>query len=144
MHVDIEMWIEAVLLDIASRNAKEITLDDVQQRIIDLLREADVLQKETAEGGKEVWGEESIGTEKGRESGHALWKAVDSAPGLRERVRRAARRLALGITHDSNPAQTTITTTEGGRIELLQAGKTLRTIEDLSFAKGTLAVRRKS
>ncbi|GAC76716.1 hypothetical protein PANT_22c00169 [Moesziomyces antarcticus T-34] len=145
MHVDVELWVESVLLDVAARK-KEATLDDVQQQILVLLKEAEVLQESDLEqrkagsGGQDA--EEATGTED--ERSHLLLKALDSAPGLRERIRRAARRLALGITHDSDPAQTTITTTQSGRIELLQAGKTLRTVEDLSFAKGTLTVRHKS
>ncbi len=145
MHVDVELWVEAVLLDVAARR-KEATLDDVQQQILVLLKEAEVLQESELEqrkaGSDGQDAEEATETEDERR--HPLWKALDSAPGLRERTRRAARRLALGITHDSDPAQTAITTTESGRIELLQAGKTLRTVENLSFAKGTLSVRRKS
>ncbi|SPO44195.1 uncharacterized protein PSANT_01880 [Moesziomyces antarcticus] len=145
MHVDVELWVESVLLDVARR--KEATLDDVQQQILVLLKEAEVLQESNHAEEREADsdGQDAEGA-KGREDEqrHPLWKALDSAPGLRERIRRAARRLALGINHDSNPAQTTITTTESGRIELLQAGKALRTVEDLSFAKGTLTVRRKS
>lgn len=143
MHVDVELWVESVLLEVA--RTKEATLDDVQQRILLLVREAGVLQESDDAEEREATSENvEEGTGRDDEQRHPLWKALDSAPGLRERIRRAARRLALGINHDSNPAQTTITTTESGRIELLQAGKALRTVEDLSFAKGTLTVRRKS
>ncbi|KAI3478665.1 hypothetical protein L1887_59302 [Cichorium endivia] len=145
MHVDVELWgrIGAATHSCATeggyaRRRSATNIGSAQEA--EVLQESELEQRKAGSDGQDA--EEATETEDERR--HPLWKALDSAPGLRERTRRAARRLALGITHDSDPAQTAITTTESGRIELLQAGKTLRTVENLSFAKGTLTVRRKS
>lgn len=142
LRVDLETFVESVLLDVADNG--NATLEDVQQRIVSLLHSAHILTEESrkAKGGDESSEGSGMEDTRGKEL-HPLWKALDSAPGLRERVRRAARRLALGITHDSDAQQTNITTTDNGRLQLIQAGKLLRTVEDLSFAKGVLHIRRK-
>lgn len=70
-----------------------------------------------------------------------LWKAIDSPPGCRERVRRAARRLALGITRESGAEQACIVNTNAGKLQLSQNGILLTTVEQLSFAKGTICMR---
>ncbi|EPQ31837.1 uncharacterized protein PFL1_00036 [Pseudozyma flocculosa PF-1] len=74
---------------------------------------------------------------------HPLWIALDSPPGLRERVRRAARRLALGLQSrpDAGEGQSAGQDAAPPLIELVQNGKVLRTLQDFSFAKGTLSIR---
>ena len=143
--VDIETFVEGILLDVAKRNATG-TLEDVQDRIKDILNIASIdigsLAKETSVSQSDQNDEEQKSAET-NDSMHPLWKAMDSPPGLRERIRRAARRLALGLTHDSDPQQTNTTTTDAGSIELLQNAKVLRTIQDLSFAKGVLHIKLK-
>lgn len=142
--VDVETFVESVLLEVAGKS--RVTLEDAQKRIKVLLKtasipvEADRQRKEgssDAESGSE---DEEQASDKAL---HPLWKALDSPPGFRERVRRAARRLALGLTHDSDAKQTDIITTDRGSLELTQGGKVLRTVQDLSFAKGVIQIRRK-
>ena len=138
--VDLETFVESVLLDVAF-SQKDDTLEDVHEKIRDLLKSALIpfdQGKERDSGSSDHERDDPKGDT------HPLWKALDSPPGMRERVRRAARRLALGITHDSDPKQTNITSTDKGSIELLQGGKPLRTVEQLSFAKGVIHVRRKA
>lgn len=143
--VDLETFVEATILHAAGE--KEATLEDTQDRIKAVLAEASITMGQP-QGGETTESEpeseaKSKETNNQNDNMHPLWKALDSPPGFRERVRRAARRLALGITHDSDSEQTNIVTTEKGKIELLQRGKPLRTVEELSFAKGTLYIRRR-
>lgn len=144
--VDVETFVEAVLLELAG--AGTATLEDVQAKIQDLLKAASIQTEESSQGDAES-DDDHPGAERTGSGNpnagdtHPLWKALDSPPGLRERIRRAARRLALGITHDSDAKQTSITTTEAGQIELIQKGKPLRTVQELSFAKGVIHIRRK-
>lgn len=121
--VDIEALVEAVLLSTAAessqRGARGATLEDAETRLRDLVpASADDLS--------------------------LVWRAIDSPPGLRERVRRAARRLALGITHDSSTEQALIIDTKAGHLQLYQNGMLLTTVEQLSFAKGSIHMRLRS
>ncbi len=122
-------------------------LEDVQSRMRDKLSSASIpTERSTRADQDDSDSDKSEANNEAQaevEGIHPLWKALDSPPGFRERVRRAARRLALGITHDSDTAQTIITTTSNGRIELIQGGKPLRTVQDLSFAKGVVHIRGK-
>ncbi|SPO23258.1 uncharacterized protein UTRI_01936 [Ustilago trichophora] len=142
--LDVETFVESVLLDVAGK--KSATLEDVQERIKELLKnasipvEADRQRKEGSSDAESGSDDKEQVSEKGS---HPLWKALDSPPGFRERVRRAARRLALGLTHDSDAKQTDIITTDRGSLELTQGGKVLRTVQDLSFAKGVIQIQRK-
>ncbi|SPO21950.1 uncharacterized protein UTRI_01936_B [Ustilago trichophora] len=142
--VDLETFVEGVLLEVAGRRGA--TLEDAQERIKELLRsasipvEADRQRKDASS----FTGSDSEDKEQASDSAlHPLWRALDSPPGFRERVRRAARRLALGLTHDSDAKQTSIITTDRGSLELTQAGKVLQTVQDLSFAKGVIHIRLK-
>ncbi|KAN0066566.1 hypothetical protein ACQY0O_000660 [Thecaphora frezii] len=83
---------------------------------------------------------------------HPLYVALDSPPGLRERVRRAARRMALGLPStmparnadadvDANAEVAPESASQPPSIELVQHGKTLHTLDDFSFAKGSLSIR---
>lgn len=160
--IDVETFIESILLELADKG--QATLEDVQERIVTLLKTAfiPVPENHSSSSGDRNGAGKRVSSNKrsddedsdhsqqpssNEEAGalHPLWKALDSPPGLRERIRRAARRLALGITHDSDAKQTNITTTDGGVLELTQGGggKALRTVEDLSFAKGVIRIRKK-
>ncbi|SNX83118.1 uncharacterized protein MEPE_01824 [Melanopsichium pennsylvanicum] len=151
IHVDVETLIEALLLDISGKNGGG-TLEDVQDQLKTILRDASIPIAAESIGSKFGASDAESGDEKveknkadvdGNNAIHPLWKALNSTPGLRERIRRAARRLALGINHDSDPKQTNITTTDQGSIQLVLGKKTLRTVEDLSFAKGVIHIKRK-
>ena len=152
VRVDVETFIEGVLLDVAGRKGSGGvggTLEDVQEQLRSLLKDASISIGEEARR-KDDSSDPGSGNEGSADNEHAstgnvhpLWKALDGPPGLRERIRRAARRLALGLTHETDSKQTNITTTEGGSIELTQGGKVLRTVQDLSFAKGVIHIRRK-
>ncbi|KAJ9478171.1 hypothetical protein PHBOTO_001737 [Pseudozyma hubeiensis] len=148
--VDVETFVEGVLLEIAAKSGGG-TLEDAQDRISSLLESASIPARAR---GSEAKPSDTDEDEDGQGHDisaqtddsthvHPLWKALDSPPGLRERIRRAARRLALGLTHESDTRQTSITTTEAGSIELLQNSKVLRTVQDLSFAKGVIHVKLK-
>ncbi|SJX61846.1 uncharacterized protein SRS1_12830 [Sporisorium reilianum f. sp. reilianum] len=151
LKVDVETFVEGILLEVARQNGGG-TLEDVQDRIKDLLRSSSIEvgqpqhSPSKEESGSDTDHDEQHKAQSGssNEGQHPLWKALDSPPGLRERIRRAARRLALGITHDSDAQQTNITTTDAGSIELSQNGKMLQTVQDLSFAKGVLHVKSKN
>ncbi|GAC96202.1 hypothetical protein PHSY_003782 [Pseudozyma hubeiensis SY62] len=151
VRVDVETFVEGVLLEIAAK-AGGGTLEDAQDRIRSLLESASIpvgmRESETkpSDTDEDEDGQSHNASTEIDDSTHVhlLWKALDSPPGLRERIRRAARRLALGLTHESNTRQTSITTTEAGSLELLQGGKVLRTVQDLSFAKGVLHVKLKN
>lgn len=150
LKVDVESFVEGVLLEVVNQNGGG-TLEDAQDRIKRLLVDASIptgssdVDAESGEKDEDRDQNDTTGHSNSSSGSdlHPLWKALDSPPGLRERLRRAARRLALGITHESDTRQTHITTTETGSIELLQNSKPLRTVQDLSFAKGIIHVRLK-
>lgn len=119
--IDVEALVEAVLLSTAARADKigtkqGATLEDA----------AEVLHTLAPSPTEEAT---------------SIWKALDSPPGLRERIRRAARRLAMGISHESVPEQALIVTTEAGKLHLFNNGTMLTSVEQLSFAKGTIHMR---
>lgn len=143
VRVDIETFVEGALLVVAKQPGGGL-LEDAQNRIRDLLVSAPIptgADDQTRTRSNTDDDQDAQPTLAGNDNGShldILWKALDSPPGFRERIRRAARRLSLGITHESALHQTYVTTTQAGSIELLQSGKTLRTVQDLSFAKGVI------
>ncbi|PWY99112.1 hypothetical protein BCV70DRAFT_201332 [Testicularia cyperi] len=161
--IDIELLVEAVILRNANESGKAgKPLEDIEAEVRSLLshdgdieprpdgskpsdeseNDDDALKQQR--NSMEERSRSSSSNEPAPSDRNPLWKALDSPPGFRERVRRAARRLALGITHESDPWQTTKVTTEQGTIQVLQLGKVISTVEGLSHAKGTIHVRSKS
>lgn len=71
-------------------------------------------------------------------------QALNSAPGLRERVRRAARRLLI-FDRDSewsnSPSAPTLPILLNRKISLINNGQKLKSLKDVSFAKGEIYLR---
>ena len=133
---DVECWTELAVLAVAhdGSGAKVApTCEDVERRLLEEGRPHWHAEAQASEGD---------GGETDQPNGHPLYTALHSAPGLRERVRRAARRLVIlapelcahtaAAPSDSAPA---------GRVELVQGSKTLQTLDDVSFAKGPIGLR---
>lgn len=148
LRVDVETFVEGVVLDVAGRKGGG-TLEDAQDRIEELLKRASIpigsarqvsKDEDGSDKGTDQSDKEQVPTVHSTTPPHPLWKALDHPPGVRERLRRAARRLALSITHDSSPHQTLNTTTDSSPLLLSQSGKPLRTVQDLSFAKGDIHI----
>ncbi|KAK0542161.1 hypothetical protein OC844_007863 [Tilletia horrida] len=90
----------------------------------------------------------------GKGGAHPLQRALDSNPGLRERVRRAARRLAMlqpehwALTawtqaeadeERQGPKGEKESEWEGSRLELWNGGRRMESVQDVSYAKGPIA-----
>ena len=152
--LDVEEWVELVILDEAleQRGAKSrssfdksnkakgarpplSTLTDVEHNLE--LEAARIIDSECADRIADKDGAGS--TLPPQLTSHPLWVSLNSAPGLRERVRRAARRLSLGFAH-SNSSSDAIAKLRSHRLRLSQGSKTLATLEDLSFAKGDIQI----
>ncbi|SPO35265.1 uncharacterized protein PSFLO_00736 [Pseudozyma flocculosa] len=140
--VDIEDWVEACIVDEArsqsatKRRHNEAAPSDTKAKAKGnaIGTDDDGAQSEETQPAAQVPSEMHS---------HPLWIALDSPPGLRERVRRAARRLALGLQSrpDAGEGQSAGQDAAPPLIELVQNGKVLRTLQDFSFAKGTLSIR---
>lgn len=120
--VDLERWVEVCLLDVAREaggKAPLPTCEDVEVR----------LQDEVKSLGE---GDESASPSAPEQPQHPLLKALHSPPGLRERVRRAARRQIIFRPEGLN-----------GTLLLYTKGRTtpLVTLEDVSYAKGPISLK---
>ncbi|PWN49863.1 hypothetical protein IE53DRAFT_296124, partial [Violaceomyces palustris] len=152
LSVELERWTEVCLLYVAVNGPALATCEDVEAKLKFDLEEllTSVAEFQDAEGDREGKGSgqvRELSPAKVREhpfKDNPLWKGLDATPGLRERVRRAARRIKVFGECES---QATLGTREPpfemGRVklELVQKGRRLETLQDLSLAKGPIELR---
>lgn len=136
LNVDVEAWLELILLDSApapSHDGKKLPCDDDAAR-----RLAESAQR---------FDDEALATEDASTTTTLSKHVSEAGPGLRERVRRACRRLfilppdlwACRAYLDVESSQSE----HNGGLDLLQNGKVLNGLEGASFAKGPIYFRRR-
>ncbi|CEH18206.1 Uncharacterised conserved protein UCP037205 [Ceraceosorus bombacis] len=137
---DLEAWVEAALFETAKKSAEGrlATCEDVEAR---LTGELDALAHNVAISTGQQEGP-TIGADPDncrQTRDHPLSSALRAPPGQRERVRRAARRLA--ILESSLWALARLQhITFKGHVQLFQRNKQLTSLEDVSFAKGPIGL----
>lgn len=120
--VDVDTWIEHALVSTSPpQSTHSGNLPSCDALELRLLQAASVFDRLVADG-----------KDAGTDSLHHYLQS--SGPGMRERVRRAARRLFV-LDQDEM-------STGAGRLQLLQNGKVLNGLEGASFAKGSIQYRR--
>ncbi len=148
LRVDVETFVEGVLLDVAGRRGGG-TLEDAQQRMQDLLKEASIPigqpRQVTARGeGSDHGSDQDDKVEEAASDStiqaHPLWKALDNPPDSAN-----ASDEQHGVS--PSPSRTTHPPTRRStqpptlaHLLLSHSGKPLRTVQDLSFAKGIIHI----
>lgn len=153
VQVDVDVWIELALLRCAAPPSACSTLpttDDVDAALERVARscEANTAQGKTDDTGLEARPADEV-------SPRTLLATLQSGPGLRERVRRAARRLfILPVEHwacrdflekqaGSETGMRIPTQGMDRGLDLVQGGKVLKGLEGVSFAKGPIGLKRR-
>lgn len=132
IRLNIEEWIEAVLLYIALANSPKRkgdpypTGEDAENIIKQELDTMSQAQRQSSGGDGEAL--------------HPVRAAVTSHPGLRERVRRALRRLAVLPASDLASSSDCENGSTERRLYLRQGKRHLLTLDDVSFAKGPIEI----
>lgn len=146
--IDVDAWIELTMLDVVQRHrraASFATCEDVEGAIMHVVRAA-------AEHGGDA---EDAGTDRHASPHHdaatappstsqpkrTLANTLESGPGLRERVRRAARRLFILPRDKWASAGTPLARDFPTGLDVLQNGKVVDGLAGVSFAKGTMQLR---
>ncbi|PWN22547.1 hypothetical protein BCV69DRAFT_281526 [Microstroma glucosiphilum] len=150
--IDVDAWIELALLRCAAPPSASSTLpttDDVDAALERVARSCGdtPLQRKTENAGSEVESSNEVPP-------RTLLATLQSGPGLRERVRRAARRLFIlpvehwacrdVVEHKAVEARTSLPLDGMERgLDLVQGGKVLKGLEGVSFAKGPIGLERR-
>lgn len=150
--IDVDAWIELALLRCAAPPSASSTLpttDDVDAALERVARSCGdtLLQRKTENADSEVESSNEVPP-------RTLLATLQSGPGLRERVRRAARRLfILPVEHwacrdvvENKAAEARTSLPLDGMergLDLVQGGKVLKGLEGVSFAKGPIGLKRR-
>lgn len=151
--IDVDAWTELALLRCAAPPSACSTLpttDDVDAVLERVARSCEDSRPSTAGDAVGIDAKAAEGAPP-----RTLLATLQSGPGLRERVRRAARRLfILSIEHWACQDLLEKTASEGGTetvatrgmdrgLDLVQGGKVLKGLGGVSFAKGPIGLKRR-
>lgn len=134
--VNIEDWVESAILHVAGRHSAKgrPTCEDVEEALKIEARHANehIRPQGESSGSEMTESERQSSAADGPNLSDALLSALDAAPGLRERVRRAARRLLILSPEQSQDGS------HRRKLRLRQGKRDLVTLEDVSYAKGSI------